>query len=428
MNISMLMLYCQILLLLFSTALSGVSVFANTLNPLIQQSNVQYVGAFRLPHGQFGGSSFDYGGTALAYNPTNNSLFLVGHDWHQMVAEVSIPSIVNSTDLARLNTATVLQPFADATEGRLGLIGDGNRKIGGLMVHNGKLYITGYLYYDGALVQKTSHFVRSSISLSSTGQIAGPYALANNGTTIHFVNGYMVPIPSDHQSALGKPFLAINGNGRISSANTWGPDAFGFDVNDLGQKSPVPTISYLWYSQTHPTLGQWNGTGPYYNATDDGRAGAVFPVGGRSILYFGRHGIGTFCYGEGTADPTLAGQPTGTGDIYCYDPTSNAKGTHAYPYVYQVWAYDVNEFIAVKNGSKNPWDPLPYTVWHFNLPFQPEARQVGGVAYDPVRQYIYLSQQFGDGTYPVIHVFKVNVESGGQTVLPPLSPTNLAVQ
>ena len=35
--------------------------------------------------------------------------------------------------------------------------------------------------------------------------------------------------------------------------------------------------------------------------------GVVFPVGGRSVLFFGTQGIGEFCYGEGTDDPTLAG-------------------------------------------------------------------------------------------------------------------------
>ena len=52
------------------------------------------------------------GGTALAFNPAHNSLFMVGHDWDQDVAEVQIPStIVNSNNLNALTTATVLQPF-----------------------------------------------------------------------------------------------------------------------------------------------------------------------------------------------------------------------------------------------------------------------------------------------------------------------------
>src|SRR5438034_1085049 len=51
--------------------------------PLVQASHLVYEGAFRLPADTIGESSFAYGGTALAFNPARNSLFLVGHDWQQ---------------------------------------------------------------------------------------------------------------------------------------------------------------------------------------------------------------------------------------------------------------------------------------------------------------------------------------------------------
>ena len=50
-----------------------------------------------------------------------------------------------------------------------------------------------------------------------------------------------------------------------------------------------------------------------------------------------KQGTGTFCYGEGAT---------------CNDPTDSSKGNHAYPYQYQVWAYDANDLAAVKAGSK----------------------------------------------------------------------------
>ena len=82
--------------------------------PLVYQGDLQYLGAFRVPDGQFGTSVFDYGGTGLAFNAARNSLFIVGHDWTQAVAEIAIPqSIVNSNRLTDLATAPVLQPFVD---------------------------------------------------------------------------------------------------------------------------------------------------------------------------------------------------------------------------------------------------------------------------------------------------------------------------
>src|SRR6188472_2888814 len=58
---------------------------------LIYEADLGYLGAFNVPQGEIGRSTFEYGGTAIAYNPVNSSLFMVGHDWDQNVAEISIP-------------------------------------------------------------------------------------------------------------------------------------------------------------------------------------------------------------------------------------------------------------------------------------------------------------------------------------------------
>ena len=139
--------------------------------------------------------------------------------------------------------------------------------------------------------------------------------------------------------------------------------------------------------------------------------GAVFPEGTRSVLYFGRHGTGPYCYGEGTV---------------CNDPTSSSKGDHAYPYVSQVWAYDVQDLIAVKNGQKNPWDVMPYATWAFKLPFEVTGNgRPGGVAYDPATQRVFWLERFGDGDWPVITVWQVQAAT---TLSPPSTPTNLVVK
>ena len=98
---------------------------------LLKQSDLLYEGAFRLPRGKAGKSSFAYGGWALAYNPANDSLFIVGHDHQQMVGEISIPQVINSKELRELSTARVLQPFTDATEGKMFTVDKGTIKIGG---------------------------------------------------------------------------------------------------------------------------------------------------------------------------------------------------------------------------------------------------------------------------------------------------------
>src|SRR2546428_10252350 len=76
-----------------------VALAQPTTSPLIQQTALVYQGAFRLPPWTSDSASFGYGGTALAYNPAQNSLFIVGHDWYQKTAEVAIPPIVQSSSL-----------------------------------------------------------------------------------------------------------------------------------------------------------------------------------------------------------------------------------------------------------------------------------------------------------------------------------------
>ena len=69
-----------------------------------------------MPSGTIGASSFAYGGTAPAYNPTNNSLFIIGHDKQQQIAEIKIPQIINSAQLRNLAIASVLQQCALRTQ------------------------------------------------------------------------------------------------------------------------------------------------------------------------------------------------------------------------------------------------------------------------------------------------------------------------
>ena len=69
-----------------------------------------------------------------------------------------------------------------------------------------------------------------------------------------------------------------------------------------------------------------------------------------------------------------------------------------------VWAYDANELLAGKQGQKQPWEVTPYATWPLTWPFG--SATLGGAAYDAVTGTIYVSQQFGNGSDPVIHVFR----------------------
>jgi hypothetical protein len=197
------------------------------------------------------------------------------------------------------------------------------------------------------------------------------------------------------------------------------------DLQYLGVTIPAPALQLVGYPRVHATLGDGTGTDTRFSLTTR-ITGLVFPDGTRSVLFFGSSGTGPYCYGPGTSDPILGGTPSGNGvDPWCYDPTNTQKGTHAYPYLYQVWAYDANDLIAVKNGQKYPWDILPYATWNFDLPGSNSLHHVGEAAWDPQTRRLYLAARNSDDAYLVVHAFKVNAGGGSGDNTPPAPPKNL---
>jgi PKD repeat protein len=372
--------------------------------PLLHENNLQYVGAFRLPSGPIGSSTFDYGGTALAFNPSNNSLFLVGHDWDQEVAEVAIPSnVVNSTRVTDLPTAAVLQPFVNVLGEVPNMTLTNTVKIGGLMVDNGQLIGTAYEYYDGLENAVESHFRVDSLDLASA-QVEGLFQVGSYGGGA--VGGWMAPIPSEWQAALGAPYVTGQGAIPVIGRTSSGPAVFGFDPSQLGT-GITPVTPYVYYPLTNP-LANIVTNNPLFNGNTEIK-GMAFVPGTRTILFFGDNGTNSVGYGE--AADFNDGYRTG-------------KGWHSQngDYAYEVWAYNVEDLIAAKNGQIQPWQVKPYETWNFDLPTFDGGKHIGGVAFDPATMRLYVSQQGGDttdgGYMPLIQVFQLalNLQGAGQQI------------
>ena len=396
-------------LVILSLALSHVNVHAQTPSsaPLIQSNNLSLIGSFRLPSGTLG-STYGFGaagtgglGTyAVTYNPANNSLFIGGHPYEQRVAEVAIPQSLSGTP-----TATALQNLIDPLEGKLGSINpsDPNSKIiGSALVYNNQLYIGAYSYYDGSATQSKSQFVRP-INLSTKGQVLGPFTVGN--LYPGWIDKYASIIPPEWQAAFGGPVFVGGSGGAINSLQSWGPSASVIIPSDIGSKNPVPATLVLGYPLSHPLANTSIGN-PYWSQADI-ITGMAFPQGTRSVLYFGKHGSGAYCYGTGAE---------------CNDPADNSKGTHAYPYESHVWAYDANDLVAVKNGQKQSWEIKPYAVWQLDGSFD----DIQGAAYDPATQRLFVSATCQDtNCAPVIRVYHINNVTGSAPApTPPASPTS----
>ena len=415
--------------LVFSAFVSLAAQDPSTL-PRIQFNDLIYIGAFRLPDQSVNGDNFSVGGFPVTFNPSRNSLFIGTRSGN--VGEVAVPSLVVSNDVTKLSFATFLQGFYEPTEGTLAQAAVGGpASISGLLAMGDRVYGSASIYYDANNTQRVSHYSRSA-TLSTPSAIG----MRQVWTDEHagFVSGYMATVPAEWQQKLGGP--AITGQCCLPVAwrTSWGPSAFAWNPSDIVAMSKVPATPLLFYPQEHPALGHWESSNPVYGGTTQ-VTGVALLAGTRTALYVGRTGTGPFCYGNGTSDPTLIGKTGPDGAGYCLDPTSTAKGQHAYPYNYQLWAYDLNDFAAVKAGTKQPWEVQPYGVWPFSLPFpEPEVR-IGGVGYDASRQIIYISQLYADkdgyGYRPIIHALKVGGGAAGAplpvpdtSALPPLpSPT-----
>lgn len=380
--------------------------------PLVQKPDLVRVGLFHTP------VDFDYGGEAIAFNPSSRTLILVDQGG---LAEITIPepSLLDPSRASTLQPISYSMPWAMRADVGGPIPAD---KVGGVLVYNGKLIGNMYVYYDTENKQERSHFT-CDLNLSNVASFKG-WTQVGAPRQCGFVAGGMALVPPEWQSLLGGDVLTGQGGIPIISRTSFGPCAFVLDGSKVGEPV-VPATMLLGYGGDHPTLGPWNNVVPsetFGMGTTIG--GMVIVPGTRSLLYFGGHGFGAGCYGNGTADPALAGTPDpgGAGPL-CFDPASQAHASHSYPYRYQVWAYDLNDLLSVKRGEKQPWEVVPYGVWPLdlgNITFPTECH----VAIDHSTNRLYVSQYKGEetqggGGIAQIHAIDVRV---GTPLPPPVEP------
>ena len=244
------------------------------------------------------------------------------------------------------------------------------------------LIVSGYNYYDAANTQVRSHLLTDVDMGSSSSMVS----LTDN-VQARWLGGAMATIPSEWQSSFGgDPYIGGLAGISIVSNSSVGPSAATFSRASLTGGDPAKLV--LGYPLSEPLAGPTT-TNDLWNQSSQVR-GMLFPDGTSSVLYFGSHGTGTYCYGTGDA---------------CGDPVSPYKGNHAYPYRYQIWAYDAADLAEVYRGGADAKSIQPYDYWELDLPHSARQTEIGGVAYDPSTGRIFISQGFADGDQPVIHVY-----------------------
>jgi len=416
---------------------------------LMQKANLEYLGGFRFPNIE----GYGFYTRGLAYNPANNSLITGGSYSSppgaahiEKVSEITIPSTITPT-YASMVLASVIQNPTDITEGKDYFLGSGGTDLepslvtihrGGLHVYNGKVIGTAFVEYDAAFpyAQQLSHWT-SGLNFATTGDFKGAYRLGSLSASM--LAGYMCDIPSDWQVRLGGPCLTGQGTLAVIGRTSFGPSLHVFDPDALvgAVGSTYASTPLVYYPTEHQTLGRWDNIFPddpnaYANHYFNGASmmgGAVFPSGTDTVLVFGNVGYGICGYGVSTTEISLNMQPVPgePGVYYLYDLYNVAgHGTHSWPYVNHVWAYDANDLYAAKLGSKQPWEVVPYAIWDMSdvMPVHDGAgidqsfgAALSGAAYDPATQRVFVVQAegaehwvpgFGAFSYnPLIRVFHV---------------------
>ncbi len=392
-----------------SPAFAVAQTVSPTTQPLVQQADMVYLGKFTVPAYDNANNSLDYGSFGLGMGADGQSIYFGCHDWYDMIARVSIPAIGG--------TGTVQMPCTAVTNKLAVNPGDVNGfNPGGTLVWNNKLIVTMYPYYDAGGTAVGSHFTMTPNMTSQAGPFrVGALTGSNSSPTdrVGMQSGYMGIVPAEWRSLLGAPAFTGQMGIPIIGRTSFGPSLTVFDPDQLGVSSAATKL-LVGYPGEYQTLGGYSQANTLFSGADQ-LGGAAFPAGTRTVLFVGRHAT-TFCYGEGTTDPALDRQPVPGWNgqvIYCYDPTSLSKGTHGWPYIHQVWAYDANDLLAVKNGIKNPWDLRPYATWKLSdINNSGSAPSITSATYDPATKKFYMA--IGRD----IHVYQVNVGTAPTTQQP----------
>ncbi len=385
--------------------------------------NFAYLGAFRLPKEANGGSRFGYGGGALALNPHGDpagqndgylgSLYIVGHENDQLVAEVTIPvpKKQSGQSVASLSTASYLQGFADITGGKAQTFDAGNGyRVDGLVYleaqnpqNSGKLYWTARTYYNVDTSDDLSHGM-SDTNLSNP-NAQGMWRLANfHGLT---TGGYIFPAPQYFADLYlgGKRLISGLSSQQGVSGTSQGPAFFAFGpwFNYSGTNPPQngavlnaqKLVSYPYTGQPDADRDPPSNF-PDYQVPDSWDAAAwVYTPTQHAVVVTGHRAMGATYYGD--ARPN---------DCTIY------KGYHGEPYEPRVIFYDPADLALSAQGLKDPATIVPYAEWN---PAQYLVNtcmwDLTGAAYDSERGLFYLLHanadvEDGEPT-PLVYVFSV---------------------
>jgi hypothetical protein len=441
----------------------GSATTAPTNTARVQPGDVSYLGAFRLPDVGARPRTFEYGGSAMTFNPSGDpsgsgdgfggSLYISGHDRlpygelpnGSQIAEVGIPAPVASTNVGALATAPMLQGFSDVTGGLFANL-DEIPRLGMQYLSRGPLGAKIHLAWGQHFQDdpRPSHALFDP-SLSSP-QPRGAWFIGSE--SLYSVNGYMLEIPQAWADAnvAGRPL----GTGRYRDGG-WsgmGPALYAYAPWDGGGGLPGngARLSYttlLRYESSESSSDvRYRSLSSYQHADEwEGAAWLTTASGKTAVVFAGTKGTGAkFWYGwvnpAGASIPcverellgqfTLCYQSDGTpcpsSDLGGCTGHNDYRGWWSSAFAAQLIFFDPGQLAQVAAGSAAPYAPQPYATLALDshLRLAPEAvdadmvgrgvqrrYRLGDMAYDRANGRLYILELFADGSKPIVHVFRV---------------------
>lgn len=387
---------------------------------LVQPSDLEYLGAFRLPESAEDEYSWKYSGESMTYYPNGDpngpqdgypgSLFAAGHDWNQYISEISIPVPVISPgkNLDDLNRAETLQGFQNI---RAGLYSNEpfelpRTGLAYLPAQNGQSSDKLHFCWHQHMGEEDAYPSHgwSELDLSNP-QSAGPWQV---GEYRNFLTcDYLFEIPATWSQVNTPGMLLATGRFRDGGQGSMGPTLFAIGPWNQGNPpSPgttIPAIPLLQYSSIYSEEGH---TLTGYHHSDEWRGGAWLIAGDKAaVIFAGSKGQGENWYGcsDGTVWP----------DEPPYPPECPERGWWSTSFEHQIIFYNPDDLAAVARGELEPWAPQPYArlnldPYLFDINEHIIFYDTGDIAFDRQRGLLFLIEPLTDDDKSIIHVWRVN--------------------
>jgi hypothetical protein len=430
---------------------------------LVRPEDFEYMGAFRLPQGGERPRTFEYGGSAMTFNPDGDtggaqdgfpgSLYISGHDRlpygelqdGNQISEVNIPAPVISKDLDALSRAEFLQDFANVSQGfftgldeipRLGMLYFNHPLTGA------KIHLTWGQHLQPEDPVASQAWFNPDLKFPD---MQGTWFIGDQ--SLYSVTGYLFEIPAvwADQYAQGK-YLAT-GRFRDGGWSGMGPVLFAYrpwDENGQPVQSGtrLSETVLLQYSDSLTTENFAQALQNYQHPDEwEGGAWLTTLSGKSAVVFVGTKSIGTK-YWYGFTNPAGADNPCVEGEMIGQFPLCRLADGNPCPETdlvecenhndYRGWwstawearfiLYDPDDLAKVVTGELKPWEPQPY-AWltvDQNLLLNPlkveedmigrgvqRRFRIGEAAYDRANSLLYVLELYADGAAPVVHVWGI---------------------